>query len=73
MTGELEKWIEADLLQEHYNRWLEDIRPIHRLIFVKNFEFSLLSLKKKSYTYSALEEGWGMQRSTNSMEGMSWV
>ena len=25
ITGELGKWIEADLLQEHYNRWLEDM------------------------------------------------
>ena len=24
ITGELGKWIEGDLLQEHYNRWLED-------------------------------------------------
>jgi hypothetical protein len=24
-TGELGKWIEGDLLQEHYNRWLEDM------------------------------------------------
>ena len=25
ITGEVGKWIEADLLQEHYNRWLEDM------------------------------------------------
>ncbi|EDR00803.1 uncharacterized protein LACBIDRAFT_333858 [Laccaria bicolor S238N-H82] len=25
VTGELGKWIEGDLLQEHYNRWLEDM------------------------------------------------
>lgn len=25
LTGELGKWIEADLMQEHYNRWLEDM------------------------------------------------
>lgn len=25
ITGELGKWIEGDLLQEHYNRWLEDM------------------------------------------------
>ncbi|KAF8809191.1 hypothetical protein BYT27DRAFT_7284261 [Phlegmacium glaucopus] len=25
ITGELGRWIEADLLQEHYNRWLEDM------------------------------------------------
>ncbi|KIJ89643.1 hypothetical protein K443DRAFT_154869, partial [Laccaria amethystina LaAM-08-1] len=25
VTGELGRWIEADLLQEHYNRWLEDM------------------------------------------------
>ncbi|KAJ8087622.1 hypothetical protein PM082_006455 [Marasmius tenuissimus] len=24
LTGELGKWIPADLMQEHYNRWLED-------------------------------------------------
>ena len=25
VTGEVGKWIEGDLLQEHYNRWLEDM------------------------------------------------
>lgn len=25
LTGELGKWIEGDLLEEHYNRWLEDM------------------------------------------------
>lgn len=25
LTGELGKWIEGDLMQEHYNRWLEDM------------------------------------------------
>ncbi|KAF7971918.1 hypothetical protein HWV62_19431 [Athelia sp. TMB] len=25
VTGQLGKWIEGDLLQEHYNRWLEDM------------------------------------------------
>ena len=25
ITGELGKWIEGDLLQEHYNKWLEDM------------------------------------------------
>ncbi|KAF7971926.1 hypothetical protein HWV62_19447 [Athelia sp. TMB] len=25
VTGDLGKWIEGDLLQEHYNRWLEDM------------------------------------------------
>lgn len=25
VTGELGKWTEGDLLQEHYNRWLEDM------------------------------------------------
>ncbi|KAK7028065.1 hypothetical protein VNI00_015016 [Paramarasmius palmivorus] len=25
LTGELGKWIPADLMQEHYNRWLEDL------------------------------------------------
>lgn len=25
ITGKVGKWIEADLLQEHYNRWLEDM------------------------------------------------
>lgn len=25
ITGQLGKWIEGDLLQEHYNRWLEDM------------------------------------------------
>jgi hypothetical protein len=25
LTGEVGKWIEADLLQEHYNCWLEDM------------------------------------------------
>ncbi|KAF8884726.1 hypothetical protein CPB84DRAFT_1816928 [Gymnopilus junonius] len=29
MTGELGKWIEADLLQEHYNCWLEDMGKTH--------------------------------------------
>jgi hypothetical protein len=25
VSGELGRWIEADLLQEHYNCWLEDM------------------------------------------------
>ncbi|PBK64863.1 hypothetical protein ARMSODRAFT_892428 [Armillaria solidipes] len=29
LTGELGSWIEADLLQEHYNRWLEDMVQKH--------------------------------------------
>ncbi|KAF9001634.1 hypothetical protein BDZ89DRAFT_1244215 [Hymenopellis radicata] len=29
ITGELGKWIEDDLLQEHYNKWLEDMLAKH--------------------------------------------
>ncbi|PBK92339.1 hypothetical protein ARMGADRAFT_1105106 [Armillaria gallica] len=29
LTGELGNWIECDLLQEHYNRWLEDMVGKH--------------------------------------------
>ncbi|KAF9021243.1 hypothetical protein BDZ89DRAFT_930664, partial [Hymenopellis radicata] len=29
ITGELGKWIEDDLLQEHYNKWLEDMVAKH--------------------------------------------
>ncbi len=37
LTGELGSWIEADLLQEHYNRWLEDMVGKHRGNFDDTF------------------------------------
>jgi len=79
VTGELGKWVEADLLKnititDYFYRhtlshFVDGVRPIHRFIFVNDFELSLVSLRKKSNTYSALEERWGVQQSTNSMSG----
>ena len=37
ITGELRKWIEANLLQEHYNCWLEDMVKKRGRDFDNNF------------------------------------
>lgn len=63
ITGELGKWIEADLLQEHYNRWLEDMVKKWGGDFDNNFyrhtlspnAFSLMSCGK-SHTSSHLRD-----------------
>ena len=106
ITGELGKWIEGDLLQEHYNRWLEDQvqkrggnfddnstkapspqmsiifcasrkrlrmhltfqavpKHIPPLICELNFNFSWNCSKKNFFTFSALDELWGIQQATN--------
>lgn len=50
ITGELGRWIPDDLLQEHYNRWLEEIveksgknfdDPFLRKVISPNVEFFL--------------------------------
>ncbi|KIY66072.1 hypothetical protein CYLTODRAFT_412104 [Cylindrobasidium torrendii FP15055 ss-10] len=55
VTGELGKWIEDDLMQEHYNRWLEDMiskhggkfeDPLFRETISPNVEF-FINLKKE--------------------------
>jgi len=43
ISGELGKWIEADLLQEHYNRWLEDMVKKRGGDFDNNFYRHTLS------------------------------
>jgi len=43
ITGELRTWIEADLLQEHYNRWLEDMVKERSSDFDDNFYRHTLS------------------------------
>ena len=37
VTGEVGKWIEGDLLQEHYNHWLEDMVKKEVVILMINF------------------------------------
>ena len=44
ITGELGKWIKADLLQEHYNHWLEDMVKKWGGDFDNNFYHHTLSL-----------------------------
>lgn len=43
VTGELGKWIGGDLLQEHYNRWLEDMAKKRGGDFDDNFYRNTLS------------------------------
>ncbi|KAJ7738954.1 hypothetical protein B0H16DRAFT_1694642 [Mycena metata] len=44
ITGELGKWIPGDLLQEHYNRWLEDMVQKHGAEFDDEFYRKMISL-----------------------------
>lgn len=48
VTGELGKWIPDDLLQEHYNRWLEDIVKKAERILTTSF-FGKLSHPMSSF------------------------
>ncbi|KAJ7731018.1 hypothetical protein B0H16DRAFT_1893426 [Mycena metata] len=43
ITGELGKWIPGDLLQEHYNRWLEDMVQKHGAEFDDEFYRKMIS------------------------------
>ncbi|KAJ7027286.1 hypothetical protein C8F04DRAFT_1212422 [Mycena alexandri] len=43
ITGELGKWIPGDLLQEHYNRWLEDMVQKHGAEFDNEFYRKIIS------------------------------
>lgn len=66
VTGELGQWIERDLLQEHYNRWLEDMIQrsggdfddfLHRRLISPNLEF-FLRIKE------VVEDGLNLRRRT---------
>ncbi len=43
LMGELGNWIECDLLQEHYNRWLEDMVGKHGGKFNNSFYHQAIS------------------------------
>ncbi|KAJ7693502.1 hypothetical protein B0H16DRAFT_1751478 [Mycena metata] len=43
ITGKLGKWIPGDLLQEHYNRWLEDMGQKHGAEFDDEFYRKMIS------------------------------
>ncbi|THU96622.1 hypothetical protein K435DRAFT_664083 [Dendrothele bispora CBS 962.96] len=64
ITGELGNWIEKDLLQEHYNRWLEFMIQrsggtfddfFHRVLIAPNAEF-FLRLRE------SIEDGFELRR-----------
>lgn len=44
ITGKLGRWIEADLLQEHYNQWLEDMAKKRGGNFDDSFYYHTISL-----------------------------
>jgi hypothetical protein len=68
LTGELGKWIEGDLMQEHYNRWLEDMvskrggefddefyrhSNVHHFLRIKEVIESGFKLESRSKTHVA--------------------
>lgn len=64
ITGELGHWIERDLLQEHYNKWIEDMIQrsggdfddfLHRRLISPNLEF-FLRIKE------VVEDGFNLKR-----------
>jgi hypothetical protein len=64
LTGELGKWIEGDLMQEHFNRWVEDMvqkhggnfnDPFYRYIIAPNV-YHFLRLKE------SICDAYGLER-----------
>lgn len=49
IKGEVGRWIERDLLQEHYNKWLEDLASVHGGEFGDGFYRKTVALNVEAF------------------------